>query len=152
MHLSEFSFELKPSPFGGIGVFATHDIPCGTEVFTGKFEARILKIEQIPPPLRKFCIYVNKQEAICPARFDRLELGWFVNHSFDPNVKADIIPSMLECADAHQILHSLQIRKNYTIKDIKTGDEIVIDYNTLGEPEHLKEDYFRLKQVSDSSN
>lgn len=143
MHFSEFSFELKPSPYGGIGVFATHDISEGTRVFDQKVAARVMKIEDIPPPLRKFCIYVNEHEALCPERFDRLELAWFVNHSERPNIKADKIPSPSDIAEAQKLLAFLQSRKHFAVKDIEAGDEILIDYNLLGEPESMKEDYFK---------
>ena len=31
----------------------------------------------------------------------------------------------------------------YALEDIKAGEEILIDYNCLNEPEHLKEDYYK---------
>lgn len=140
---NEYSFELKPSPLGGIGVFATHDIAKGTKVFTPNSEIRIKLVEEIPPPLRKFCIFINPQEAICPWRFDRLELGWFVNHSFDPNIRATTPLKDLSLMDKELIIKHFKERENFAVKDIKGGDEILVDYNSLGEPQSLKEEYFR---------
>ncbi len=140
---NEYSFELKPSALGGIGVFATHDIAKGTKVFTLDFAIRIKMVEEIPPPLRKFCIYINAQEALCPAHFGRLELGWFVNHSFDPNIRANNALKSFDGMSKEEIITYFKSRENYAIKDIKNGEEIVIDYGSLGEPEAMKEDYYR---------
>lgn len=142
MRFSEFSCELRPSPLGGIGVFATHEMPVGTRVFDQRVNGRIMNLEDVPSPLRRFCIYVNDFVAICPERFDRLELGWFINHSHEPNIQADRLPSPSDSEDPQKLLLFLQSRKHYAVKDIKAGDEIFIDYNTLGEPDFVKEDYF----------
>ena len=75
MNYSEFSFILKPSPLGGIGVFATHDVPIGSLLFNKEFELRILKIKDIPKELLQYCIYINDMECLCPERFDRMEIG-----------------------------------------------------------------------------
>src|SRR5258708_27921520 len=78
MEWSEFSFILKPSPLGGVGVFAIHDILAGTHLFTSKFETRTMKIKDIPPPLLRYCIYTSDEECLCPGRFDRMEIGWYI--------------------------------------------------------------------------
>ena len=84
MEWTEFSFMLKPSPIAGIGVFATHDIPKGTHIFKSTFNLRKIKIQEVPEALRFYCILLNDQECLAPERFDRMEIGWFINHSFDP--------------------------------------------------------------------
>lgn len=137
MQWSEFSFMLKPSSLGGIGVFAIHDVKAGTHIFTTTFSLRTLKIENVPTDLRMYCIYLNDEECLCPERFDRMELGWFINHSFTPNI------ARMNIVDPADVANSLKVRALYAIKDIKAGDEILIDYNNLKEPEHLKEDYYR---------
>lgn len=125
MTWTEFSFILQPSSLGGIGVFATHDIPKGTQVFSNKSSPRKLKINEVPPALIKYCIYLDDEYCLCPERFDRMEIGWYLNHSDHPNIKKQA--------------------ENYVvaIRDIKAGDEILMDYNDLNEPEHLKEDYYK---------
>lgn len=125
MTWSEYSFMLKPSNINGIGVFATHDIPQGCSLFCTPYEIRIAKIAEIPPALLPYCIYINEREAKCPERFDRMEIGWYINHSFLPNISQrgdDII---------------------YTLRDIKAGEEIFLNYNELNEPENMKEEYYR---------
>lgn len=134
---TEFSFMLKPSSQGGIGVFATHDIPAGTQVFTEDFNLRTLKIKNVPTELIMYCIYISDEECLCPERFDRMEIGWYINHSSEPNIaKKGLI-------NTDDPINDIKKRTVYAIKDIKAGDEILIDYNYLNEPEHLKEDYYK---------
>lgn len=123
---TEFSAILKPSPLGGIGIFAAHDIPAGTKIFSGQFSPRKMKIKDIPAEFLKYCIFLDDDECHCPERFDRMEIGWYLNHSDKPNIakKAD--------------------SRLFSIRDIKAGEEILIDYNQLNEPEHLKEDYYKI--------
>jgi SET domain-containing protein len=122
--MDPFSFILRPSPIEGVGVFAAHDIAAGEKVLTGKFTNRKLKTKEIPEEFLRYCIFINDEECICPEKFDRMEIGWFLNHSNDPNIA--------KIADEAFI----------AIRDIKRGDEILIDYNKLDEPEHLKKEYY----------
>jgi len=137
MQSTEFSFILKPSTLGGIGVFATHDIPVGTLLFNKSFELRTLKVKDIPAELMQYCIYINDEECLCPERFDRMEIGWFINHSVTPNIAKKTI---VQNAD---LINDIKVRSIYAIKDIKAGDEILIDYNYLDEPDHLKDDFYK---------
>lgn len=134
MEWSEFSFILQPSPLGGVGVFAAHDIPDGTHLFKSRFITRTMKVKDVPPLLLKYCIYISDEECICPERFDRMEIGWYLNHSSKPNVAKKTAASSSDSKS----------RNIYAIQDIKAGDEILIDYNCLNEPEHLKEDYYKV--------
>jgi hypothetical protein len=134
---SEFSFVIKPSPLGGVGVFATHDIPAGIVLFNCDFTLRTLFIKDVPQELINYCIYLNDEECLCPERFDRMEIGWYINHSSNSN-----IAKKEELTD--DVAHDLKKRNVYTIKNIKAGEEILIDYNYLKEPEHLKEDFYRV--------
>jgi uncharacterized protein len=122
---TEFSFVLKPSTLGGIGVYAAHDIPEGMHLFHGNFSSRKMKTKEVPSEFLKYCIFVNDEECICPERFDRMEVGWYLNHSHNPNIAKR--PEIGVIA----------------LRDIKAGEEILIDYNQLNEPEHLKESYYR---------
>lgn len=137
MNETEFFCILKPSPLGGIGVFAARNIPTGTLLF--KYPAghivRTMKIKDIPEPFIQYCVYINNEEAWCPERFDRMEMGWYINHSNTPNIAAK---KELHISNNNVIKPSI-----YTIKDIKAGEEILIDYNYLGEPDSLKEDFYK---------
>lgn len=70
-----------------------------------------------------------------PERFDRMEIGWYINHSHTPNIATKRV---VQRDNMNNIKPNL-----YAIREIKAGDEILMNYNDLGEPEHLKEDYFR---------
>ncbi len=123
MKFSEFFFVLKPSPVGGIGVFATQDIPSGAQVSTD-YGPRKMAIKDIPPAFLKYCIFLNDEECLCPKEFNRMEIGWYINHSDKANI-----------ADGGDHLVS--------IRDIKADEEIFLDYNQLDEPEHMKEIYYK---------
>lgn len=127
---TEFSCILKPSSLGGIGVFATHDIAQGTRVFTGDFSPRKTKIKELPPEFLKYCMLINDEECWCPERFDRMEIGWYLNHSDHPNIK------------------KVSDDNIFALKDIQEGDEILIDYNDLNEPQHLKESYYNYLSIN----
>ena len=136
MSWTEFSFILRPSSLGGIGVFATHDISAGTSLFRPEgHKIRKLNIKDIPEKFVQYCVYINNQECFCPERFDRLEIGWFINHSNTPNIATRGAPERIG---------SNGIKPHfYAIKDIKADDEILMNYNELNEPEHLKEEYYK---------
>lgn len=139
MQWSEFSFMLKPSPLGGVGVFANHDIPAGTHLLNYNFEIRTMKIKDVPSSLIQYCIYISDDECLCPQRFDRMEISWYINHSSTPNIARK---SSVSNAEA---VKNIKERIVHAIQDIKAGDEILVDYNCLDEPEHLKEDYYNPK-------
>ncbi len=136
LNWSEFSFVLKPSPLGGVGIFAVHDIAAGTLVFNATYHVRILKIKDVPGEFLKYCIYINDEECLAPERFDCMGIGWYTNHSDTPNIaKRGAIKDENGNYDPDSQV--------YAIKDIKAGDEILIDYNSFDEPEHLKDNCFR---------
>lgn len=122
---TEFTFILKPSPLGGVGVFTTHDLPKGMQIFSGKHSPKKRLIKEVPEVFLKYCIFLNDEECLSPERFDRMEIGWFLNHSEKPNIT--------KTANSYVI----------TLRDIRAGEEILMDYNELNEPEHLKESYYK---------
>lgn len=133
MFSSEFYFILKPSSLGGIGVFSVTDLPKNTIIFTSDFSPKIRLIKEVPEPFLKYCIYIDDKQCLSPERFDRMEMGWYINHSPNPNVIHDIPVTDI----------TFDRPKLIAVNDIKVGDEILINYNQLNEPEHLKEAYYR---------
>ena len=125
---TEFSFVLKPAEHG-IGVFAAHEIKAGT--YLRLFGAETVetdvsitrKKEDVPKFFQQYC--VDRGETLrCPRDFACMEVGWYLNHSKTPNA----------------------YHRNYdyyALRDIKEGEEITIDYNSLEEPEEVKEDYYK---------
>ena len=126
---TEFSFILKPAEHG-IGVFAVHDIKAETylrlfgDEENEKIDVSVIrKKEDVPKFFQQFC--VGRGDTLrCPKDFGCMEVGWYLNHSKTPNT----------------------YHKNYeyyAIRDIKAGEEITINYNTLEEPKAAKENYYK---------
>ena len=124
---TEFSFILKPAEYG-VGVFTTHDITKGTflrlfgneDVFEER--TRVLDEKSVPDNLKCYCIDMG-DTLLCPPDFGEMPIGWHLNHSKNFNA---------EHTDYNW----------YASRDIKAGEEILIDYNSLGEPESEKESYY----------
>lgn len=125
---NEFSFVLRASTHG-IGVFATHDIPEGSflRLFGDQGSPKIVSIatesHDVPPPFEMYCIY-REEGLIRPVDFGCMEVGWYLNHSDQPN--------------AHHKAYDF-----FALREIKSGEEILIDYHSLEEPEEFKEPFFR---------
>ena len=125
---TEFSFILKPAEYG-VGVFAAHDIVKGTflRLFGNEdlVENRIRSLEKkdVPEIFHDHCLIMGEKLS-CPNDFGQMEIGWYLNHSKQGN--------------------AFHVDYNwYAARDIKAGEEILIDYNSLGEPEEDKADYYR---------
>jgi len=114
---NEFSFKLKPSTIEGVGVFAVHNIAKGTKLMLKPdgYKSRKIKEKDIPKDLLAYCVRdkygIHRR---CPDEFNHMWLCWFINHSGEPNAKEDV--DLMFCA----------------LRDIKAGEEITIDYKTLG--------------------
>lgn len=125
---TEFSFVLKPSEHG-VGVFCTHDIKKDTylRLFGDEKEIKhnhlIRNKGDIPKFFEQYCID-RDDKLISPKDFGQMAVGWYLNHSKNSNAY-------------HKNYHY------YALRDIKEGEEIIIDYNYLEEPEKFKEDYYR---------
>jgi SET domain-containing protein len=124
----EFSFLLRPSHHG-VGVFAAHDIAAGTflRLFGDEKDLHNRSIERkvadVPAEFQTFCMH-REDTMICPRDFSTMAIGWYLNHSLHPNA----------------------IHRNfdwYAARDIKQGEEILIDYNTLEEPEAAREAFYK---------
>lgn len=108
MPTDEFSFALRPSPLDGIGVFAVHGIKQDAvlRLFTAD-DTRDLFIE-IPATFQKHVVADNP--TMCPADFGRMSVGWYLNHSDQPNAT-----------------HSNYVYR--ALRDIAADEEVTIDYH-----------------------
>ena len=110
------TFILKPSSIEGIGVFALSHIPKGTllDLFDDTDYRLISRPESESFPksvLETYCVE-DGDGYHCPADFHRMSVGWYLNHSEQPNAGGK--------------------RENYyALRDIRKGEEITIDYATL---------------------
>lgn len=129
----EFSFTLKPSKHG-IGVFILHDVAEDTKLMVqpNGYRARVLAKEDIPVELLTYCEARPENDGtyFCPQDFSAMEVSWFINHSSTPNVRLEFTNTKLST-----VIH-------YAARDLKAGEELLIDYNELKEPENEKEEYY----------
>jgi hypothetical protein len=135
---NEFSFTLKPSKFG-VGVFAEHPIAKGTylRIFGDpSVEAhtfRELPKTSVPEKFWEFCLD-RGDFLICPPDFGVMPLGWYLNHSAEANAESRPIPGV----------ESAMSKKYqwFASRDIEEGEEILINYNSLEEPEENRPEYY----------
>ncbi len=132
-HTNEFSFLLQPSLYG-VGVFAAHDIQKGTplRLFADLNPVRHLKKEEVPAAFEKFCAQ-KEHFLIAPPDFGYMPIGWYLNHSNEPNAMHD----------PHEEIGKYGLW--LAARDIMEGEEITINYNALEEPDHHKEEYYLKK-------
>lgn len=102
---------IKESPIHGLGVFATKNIEhnvayaiCNTH----------LELRQS-----------NNKISSNPIRLLRLEAGGFINHSVEPNV--ELRTTLIPYENDYKNWKYLGI---YTLRDIKEGEEILLNYNS----------------------
>ncbi|MDQ3020849.1 MAG: SET domain-containing protein [Bacteroidota bacterium] len=112
-------FELRASPIHGVGVFAMAKIKKG--VMLPLFEEddyRFIHPDQIKNMgipkrfIRKYSIEY-KDGYSSPKNFNRMSIGWYLNHSAKPNVFHD---------DNYDF---------FAMNDIKKDEEITVDYDEL---------------------
>jgi SET domain-containing protein len=109
---TQYSFVLRPSNIAGVGVFSTHKILSGTylRLFAPDEKLQMLnKSHDFIEFLEWFGVEVQDRFS-CPEDFGRMSVGWYLNHSSEPNAfyKDDYY--------------------YYALRDIAEGEEITIDY------------------------
>jgi phosphoethanolamine N-methyltransferase len=134
---TQYSYMLKATPGRGVGVFAIHDIPAGTSICDlTKFKIRICHKSEVPQELIGHCIHQENDQEIAPDRFDHMPIYWYMNHSEDSaNVK---LSAGISVEDGQWLVMPM-----HAVKDIKAGEELLANYNELGEPDDSKEDFYR---------
>lgn len=110
---------LAPSPIHGVGVFAIRNIKKDTNIFSNDESEMIWiskkEVKKISKELKKlyldFCVE-KKDKFGCPLNFNLLTVGWYLNHSENPNVV---------CDDNYEF---------YALRNIKKDEELLSDYET----------------------
>jgi SET domain-containing protein len=116
---------IKPSPIEGIGVFALQDIPKGCRSMFSKANEHeqwipITKteVENLPAHakalIENYCLYDEENYFVPDYGFKKMDLVNFLNHSDTPNVISINDGDFFEA-----------------IRDIKQGEELVIDYGEI---------------------
>jgi len=106
----------------GVGVLAIREIPPRTRVFRGEDERVVwvsrASVRRLPRPLRQLYLdfgMVWGDRIGVPLTFNRLSVGWYLNHSDHPNVQAD---------DDGRFV---------TLRRIRKGEELTADYTTFAD-------------------
>ena len=116
---------LKPSPIEGIGVFALRDIPKGCRDMFGKPDdadewITISKNEMETLPAHaqflvgNYCLYDEANYFVPAKGFKKIDISLFLNHADEPNIIS------IDDGDYFE-----------AIRDIKEGEELVIDYGQI---------------------
>ena len=120
----ETRFILKPSVIEGVGVFTKSHLPKGLvlEILEGSDDkhTRFVSVEEAKKDVGLFEMcerygVLTKNGYWCPADFCHIHIGWYINHSTNPNV-----------GTIDRIVYK-------TLKEILPGEELVMDYKTLDE-------------------
>lgn len=122
MGTTEFSFIVKMRPDGELGLFAAHDIAQGVQLFHGSFKMRVMKIAEVPHEFRNFMLPLDDENGVVPERFDRLEVGWYMNIS---STHANVAKKLE--GQYSSIIEVLQANTFYATRNIQAGEEILID-------------------------
>jgi len=111
---------IGPSRFHGVGVIAIRDIPARTRVFRGENERAVWvsrsAVRRLPPAIR--ALYedfgmVSGDRIGVPPNLNMLSVGWYVNHSDEPNVVAG------------------DDGRFRALRRIAAGEELTADYRTF---------------------
>ncbi len=116
---------IKPSPIEGIGVFALRDIPKGCRDMFGKpddacdwITVSKNEIEALPVHAQflvgNYCLYDEENYFVPAQGFKKIDISLFLNHSDEPNILSVNEGDYFE-----------------TTRDIKEGEELVIDYGEI---------------------
>jgi len=116
---------IKPSPIEGIGVFALQDIPKGCRSMFSKANEQEqwitiskAEVENLPEHARaligNYCLYDDENYFVPDYGFKKMDLVNFLNHSDTPNIISINEGEFFEA-----------------IRDIKKGQELVIDYGEI---------------------
>ena len=116
---------LKPSPVAGIGVFAIQDIPDGCRDMFSRSDKNdcwitITKkeVESLPPHARllveNYCLYDEENYFVPDYGFKKIDVSLFLNHSDTPNIIS------IQEGDYFE-----------TIREIRAGEELFIDYGQI---------------------
>jgi SET domain-containing protein len=113
---------LKPSRYGGVGVFAIRDIPKGTNPFAGCYDGNFIpvspkEIENQPASIKEmikdFCPFQDGKYWVIERGLNAIDISFFLNHSKEPN--------MIAIKDGEEFVAK---------RDIKAGEELTVDYDT----------------------
>lgn len=118
---------LRPSPVGGVGVFAIREIPKGCRSMFSNPDAdeKWIKIsrqemETLPTFAQdivvNYCLFDEDAYFVPEKGFKKMDLSYYINHSDSPNIISINEGEYFE-----------------TTRDIKINEELFLDYGTIVE-------------------
>ena len=107
---------LGPSEIEGVGVFANRTFIKGASLPLFAPREQTLTLGNVSEDMKTYCVVDEDDQDLyhCPEDFHRMSIGWYVNHSEQPNA-------------AHKNFHY------FALRDIRAGEEVTINYKTLKE-------------------
>jgi SET domain-containing protein len=116
---------IRPSPIEGIGVFALRDIPKGCRNMFSKpndeekwITISKAEVDNLPGHskalIENYCLYDDENYFVPDHGFKKMDLVNFLNHSNSPNIISINEGDFFEA-----------------IRDIRAGEELLIDYGEL---------------------
>jgi SET domain-containing protein len=116
---------LRPSPVAGIGVFALRDIPKDCRDMFSKPDVNDTwvtmtkkEVEELPPHaqllIENYCLFDEEKYYVPDYGFKKIDISLFLNHSDEPNVTSINEGEYFEA-----------------LRDIKTGEELFVDYGEI---------------------
>jgi SET domain-containing protein len=116
---------LRPSPIQGIGIFVVKDIEKGCREMFSKphgtdkwIKLSKEEVEALPHHsklmVENYCLYDEDHYFVPDYGFKKIDISLFLNHSATPNI------------------HSINEGEYFeALRDIKVGEELLIDYGTI---------------------
>jgi len=116
---------IRPSPIEGIGVFALRDIPKGCRSMFSKANEQEqwipvskTEVDHLPAHakalIENYCLYDDEHYFVPDYGFKKMDLVNFLNHADIPNIISINDGEFFEA-----------------VRDIKKGEELVIDYGEI---------------------
>lgn len=115
----EFSFELRPSEIHGVGVFIRHFVVEGIRLDLWGDENVYRKVDEVVEHHQKELIERHGVNGYYPMFMNRMGIGWYLNHSKHPNVESRADDNV------------------YSLRPLRNGEELTIDYGTLEAVERI---------------
>jgi SET domain-containing protein len=120
---------LQPSPIAGIGVFAIQDIPKGCRDMFSKPDVNDKwitvskqEVDALPAHAQfivgNYCLYDDENYFIPDDGFKKIDVSLFLNHADTPNIISINDGDYFEA-----------------VRDIKTGEELLLDYGEIVDEE-----------------
>ena len=115
---------VSASSTSGVGIVAIRDIPAKTNPFIGCFDGDYHpfsedELTELPRGIQKmvrdYCVCIDDLWCVPESGFNSLDVSLFINHSSTPHVGT---------TDGETFV---------TLKTIKAGEELLVDYNTYTE-------------------